>query len=176
MTILPGQTVVYTGPAEQRGPGLGDRGSVLDIDFANHTASVMWASGPLARQACAVYDYYLAQDRQQSITPTAVAHLADTSLIADSLEGPPVTGLTVRAAYDRGGAEEAVGSLYDAGAAPVVARRVQDALEGVVASLRTDAGFQQALDGLDVNEIDGVIRHATLNAVESYLQEESDVD
>lgn len=175
MTILPGQSVVYTGSSDGSGLSLGDTGQVLDIDFTNHTASVLWTSGSMTRQACAVYDYYLAPGEQEQALPSRQAAYYQSDphdLLADSMEGAEVPGISVRASYDSGGAEATVGQLYNLGGAQVIAARVEGAVEQAVASLRADHGVVAALEGLDDTEIDDVVRHASLEALSVYLEDE----
>ena len=162
--ITNGAQVVYTGPPEQ-GISLGDTGRVLDSDFINRTAAVMWETGDSARTVVQVQDYYLAPGGGLLATASA------DSLLADSLEVE--ASLSVRAAYDDGGAQATVDALYQVGGAQVVAARVQQAIEGVVASLRADHSVQAALHGLDEQEIDDVVRTASLSALAQYVDEET---
>lgn len=167
--ITNGISVTYTGPAEPGRLALGDTGRVLDTDYLNRTATVLWESGGSRGQVLPVQDYDLAPG--DSLGHTAAV---DSDLLTDSLEVE--ASLSVRAAYDDGGAEATVDALYQIGGAQVVAARMQQAVEGAIAELRADHSVKQALHGLDEQEIDDVVRHASLSALAMYVEEESDDD
>lgn len=163
--ISNGDQVLYTGPDSPHGPSLSDSGRVLDTDYLNRTASVLWSSGRAAGQVIAVQDYDLAVG-----APIAVL-AAQEDLLGDSLEVE--ASISVRAMYEQEGAAATVDALYRVAGPRVVASAVEQALEGAISSLRTDHAVKTALKGLDEQEIDDVVRQASLSVLATYLDEET---